>query len=168
MKLAAITLTRQGVDICKRVESALEQCDVFVSHKYDAVAPAHWRRFDGRLASLVAELFTQYDGFIFVMATGIVVRTIAPLIADKRSDPAIVVVDVTGRFAISLCSGHLGGANELANRLAQILGAVPVVTTGTDVNETLAPDMLAKELGGAQDGKRHARGWRTGRRLCRT
>jgi cobalt-precorrin 5A hydrolase len=147
MNGAAITLTRQGVDLCRRIEGAFPETTVYVSDKYDALAPRHWRRFDGKLAPLVAEIFEHYEAFIFVMATGIVVRMIAPYIADKRYDPAIVVIDVTGRFAVSLCSGHLGGANQLAQELGTALGAIPVVTTGTDVNETLAPDMLAKELG---------------------
>lgn len=147
MNSAAITLTRQGVDLCRRIEGAFPETTVYVSDKYDALAPRHWRRFDGKLAPLVAEIFGQHEALVFVMATGIVVRMIAPYIVDKRYDPAIVVIDVTGRFAVSLCSGHLGGANQLARELGSALGAVPVVTTGTDVNETLAPDMLAKELG---------------------
>lgn len=147
MNSAAITLTRQGVDLCRRIESAFPATTIYVSDKYDALAPRHWRRFDGKLAPLVAAIFGQYDALIFVMATGIVVRMIAPYVADKRYDPAIVVMDVTGRFAVSLCSGHLGGANQLARELGAALEAMPVVTTGTDVNETLAPDMLAKELG---------------------
>ena len=147
MNSAAITLTRQGVDLCRRIEGAFPDTTVYVSDKYDALAPRHWRRFDGKMAPLVAEIFGQYEAHIFVMATGIVVRMIAPYIVDKRYDPAIVVIDVTGRFAVSLCSGHLGGANQLARELGSALGAIPVVTTGTDVNDTLAPDMLAKELG---------------------
>lgn len=149
MNSAAITLTRQGVDLCRRIEGAFPETTVYVSDKYDALAPRHWRRFDGKLAPLVAEIFGRYEALVFVMATGIVVRMIAPYIVDKRYDPAIVVIDVTGRFAVSLCSGHLGGANQLARELGAALGAMPVVTTGTDVNETLAPDMLAKELGAA-------------------
>ena len=146
-RLAAITLTRQGVDVCRRIQNSRPECEVFVARKYDAEAPSHWRRFEGGLAPLVKEIFGAYDGLIFVMATGIVVRTIAPYIVDKRFDPGIVVIDITGRFAISLCAGHLGGANQLARELGEVLGAIPVVTTGTDVNQTLARDMLAKELG---------------------
>jgi cobalt-precorrin 5A hydrolase len=146
-KLGAITLTRQGLEICRRIQDAWPACEVFVARKYDALAPAHWRRFDGGLSPLVQEIFGAYEGLIFVMATGIVVRAIAPFIVDKRYDPGIVVVDIAGRFAISLCAGHMGGANQLASDLGAILGAVPVITTGTDVNQTLAPDMLAKELG---------------------
>jgi len=147
MKSAAITLTRQGVELCRRIEGAFPETTVYVADKYDALAPRHWRRFDGKLAPLIAEIFGRYEAHIFVMATGIVVRTIAPYLTDKRYDPAIVVIDVTGRFVVSLCSGHLGGANQLAQALGPALGAIPVVTTGTDVNETLAPDLLAKELG---------------------
>ncbi len=147
MTQSAITLTRQGVEVCRRIEAAFPETVVFVADKYDAQAPTHWRRFDGKLRPLLDEIFGRFEAHIFVMATGIVVRVIAPYVSDKRLDPAVVVIDVTARFAVSLCSGHLGGANALARSLAQALGATPVITTGTDVNETLSPDLLAKELG---------------------
>jgi len=81
------------------------------------------------------------------MATGIVVRIIAPLLESKENDPAVVVMDDTGKFAISLLSGHLGGANELADRCAFATGACPVVTTATDANNLPSFDLLAKEQG---------------------
>jgi cobalt-precorrin 5A hydrolase len=87
----------------------------------------------------------QYTGHIFIMSTGIVVRVIAPLIRHKTEDPAVVVVDDRGMHAISLLSGHLGGANELAQKIAGIIGAKPVITTATDVNLVPAIDVLAKE-----------------------
>ena len=68
------------------------------------------------------------------MSTGIVVRVIAPLIRSKTQDPAVVVVDDLGKNAVSLLSGHIGGANELTRRIAPIIGATPVITTATDVN----------------------------------
>jgi cobalt-precorrin 5A hydrolase len=81
------------------------------------------------------------------MATGIVVRLLAPLLQGKERDPAVVVMDDAGRFAISLLSGHLGGANELASRCAFITGAREVITTATDANDLPSFDMLAKEHG---------------------
>ena len=87
------------------------------------------------------------DGFVLIMATGIVVRMIAPLLESKQSDPAVVTMDDAGRFAISLLSGHLGGANELAERCAFLTGARAVITTATDANELPSFDMLAKEQG---------------------
>ncbi len=91
-------------------------------------------------------VFCNYNKIVFVMAAGIVVRTVAPLIKDKRTDPAVVVVDEKGRFPISLLSGHIGGANALCKEIAVILNVEPVITTATDVNNRPAVDMLANDL----------------------
>lgn len=91
------------------------------------------------------EKFAEMDGLIFIGACGIAVRSIAPYVASKKSDPAVLVVDECGRFVISLLSGHLGGANELALKAAKILDAVPVVTTATDLHERFAVDVFAKK-----------------------
>jgi cobalt-precorrin 5A hydrolase len=100
-----------------------------------------------RLTETVAEQFNPYDGHIFIMATGIVVRSIAPLLNHKTVDPAVVVVDDGGQFAISLTAGHLGGANLLAEQVALCLKATPVITSATDVNGKAAIDLLAVEHG---------------------
>ncbi len=97
------------------------------------------------LAAAVREAFSHYEAHVFVMATGIVVRIIAPHIGAKQTDPAVVVVDDAGQFAISLLSGHSKGANSLAGLTAQFTGATPVVTTATDNAGLPAVDLLAKE-----------------------
>ena len=102
--------------------------------------------YDKSFKALITDLFADYQGLIFVMATGIVVRILAPLLKDKRTDPAVLVLDEKGEFVIPLLSGHLGGANALANKLASLLGATPVITTSTDVQSKLAPDVLAREF----------------------
>ncbi|MBU5481428.1 cobalamin biosynthesis protein [Blautia sp. MSJ-19] len=89
--------------------------------------------------------FDADDGIIFVGACGIAVRSIAPYVTSKKSDPAVVVIDECGKFVISLLSGHLGGANELALEAAELLGAVPVVTTATDLHDQFAVDVFAKK-----------------------
>jgi cobalt-precorrin 5A hydrolase len=86
----------------------------------------------GSLKNLVGEIFDKFDGIIFIMALGIVMRVIAPYLKDKRHDPAIVVVDEASRFAISALSGHEGGANRLAFIVAGLIGAMPVITTASD------------------------------------
>ena len=99
------------------------------------------------LAEAVGRLWAGADGLVFIMASGIVVRTIAPLLSSKTSDPGVVVMDLYGRFAVSLLSGHLGGANALARRLSAISGGQAVITTGTDVAHTVAFDVFAKARG---------------------
>lgn len=151
MTLAVVTVTRQGIALGERILAAEPEAVLYVPAKYGLERGDRVRVFPGQLAPLLAEIYGAYKGLVFLMATGIVVRMIAEHIKDKRYDPAVVVMDITGRFAISLVSGHLGGANALARRLAEITGATPVITTGTDVNETIAPDVIAMEISGEVD-----------------
>jgi len=96
-------------------------------------------------SGMTAEIWNEYKSFIFIMATGIAVRTIAPLIKAKKTDPAVVVLDEKGKFSISLLSGHLGGANEIAEELAGFLGAEPVITTASDINGLTSMDLWARD-----------------------
>lgn len=91
-------------------------------------------------------LFNQYDGIIAIMASGILIRSIAHLIDSKVTDPAVLNIDDNGKFVISTLSGHLGGANELTNKIAGLINATPVITTSTDVNKKLGIDVLARDL----------------------
>lgn len=93
--------------------------------------------FSEPLQQLVHQVFKQFDGLIFIMAVGIVVRVIAPYIKNKHTDPAVIVIDDVGRFVISMLSGHEGGANQLAHRAAAILHTDAIVTTGTDARKDL-------------------------------
>ena len=99
------------------------------------------------LADAVSRQFSTFEAHVFVMAAGIAVRMIAPHIGSKQTDPAVVVVDDAARFAISLLSGHLGGANTLTGLVAHFSGAAPVVTTATDNAGVPAVDMIAKQHG---------------------
>ena len=94
------------------------------------------RRFQ-RIADLTREVFPRFDGLVYVAPVGLVVRAIAPCLRHKTTDPGVVVVDVGGRWAVSLLGGHEGGANELAFAVANILGAEPVVTTSTEAAKDL-------------------------------
>ena len=98
-------------------------------------------------STVIRRLFTVYGGLVLVMAAGAAVRLLAPVLVDKRSDPAVVVVDDAGRFAVSLISGHLGGANRLAERVASILSATAVITTASEAAGVPSPDLLGGELG---------------------
>lgn len=143
MRIAIIALTKNGSEIARKIKSKLGG-DVYVKEKY---AHPGDLLIDGEFIPFVHRIFRKYDGLVFVMAAGIVVRAIAGVIEDKHKDPAVVVVDEKGLFAISLLSGHVGGANELAKRVAEILEAQPVITTATDVEKVVALDVFAKEEG---------------------
>ena len=108
--------------------------------------------FAERPGSLVGRIAANYSNLVMVMSTAIAVRLLAPFIKGKTEDPAVVVLDDRARFAISLLSGHLGGANDLANELAGYIGAEPVITTATDSREIAAVDLLASRLGWFLEG----------------
>ena len=147
MKTAIIAITRNGAYLGARLREKLAAAELHVLRKHGGSAGKGAVLFDGELRQVVARLWPEVNGFIFIMATGIVVRLVAPHLAGKDQDPAVVVMDDAGRFAISLLSGHLGGANELACRCAFTTGACEVITTATDVNCLPSFDMLAKEEG---------------------
>ncbi|KAB0671450.1 cobalt-precorrin 5A hydrolase [Oryzomonas sagensis] len=148
MRVAVIAITRNGAQLGQRLRGGLPEAELHVSSRYAGQAGTARRLFDpADLKTLAAALWKGYDGFVFIMAAGIVVRMIAPLLESKETDPAVVVMDDAGKFAISLIAGHLGGANELAERCAFITGARPVITTATDVNGLPSFDLLAKEQG---------------------
>jgi cobalt-precorrin 5A hydrolase len=147
MKLAILALTRGGKNLGVKLVQNLpyKNADLFVLERFKT--EEREKIIKGRFMEFVRRIFFKYDGFIFIMAAGIVVRAISPLIRDKRTDPAVVVVDEKGKHAISLLGGHLGGANTLAEMVAESTGGEAVITTATDVNNTMAVDVLAEELG---------------------
>ncbi len=102
-------------------------------------------KVEGGVVSTFARHWPQFDGFICIMASGIVVRAIADLLEDKTRDPCVVVVDQKGQFAISLLSGHLGGGNGLAEKVASISGGVAVITTASDTLGLPALDLWARD-----------------------
>ena len=117
-----------------------------LAHRLAEALPGSVSRCGGdvTLKGWTAEHFAQDEALIFVGAVGIAVRAIAPHCRSKAADPAVVAVDEGGNFAVPLLSGHLGGANALARALAGMCGAVPVITTATDVNGLFAVDLWAK------------------------
>lgn len=115
-----------------------------LAHKLAAAHPGDIYNKENFKENLQAG-FGRYDSLVCIMATGIVVRILAPLIVHKTSDPAVVVLDQKGKYAISLLSGHLGGANDLAREMAAISGGEAVITTATDVAGELSFDTFAKK-----------------------
>ncbi|MCD4743634.1 MAG: cobalamin biosynthesis protein [Desulfobacteraceae bacterium] len=102
-------------------------------------------RVFSKLSESLKDVFKEFDGHIFIFSTGIAVRIIAPLIKSKVEDPAIVVMDDRAIHAVSLLSGHIGGANDLAKKVGLITKAKPVITTATDIHGQVAIDVIATE-----------------------
>lgn len=136
MRMAIISVSDKGQELAFDLKEKLDldstviRCDLF--HK--------------NVRKYFSILFNEYDAIIAIMASGILIRSIAPLLESKTTDPAIINIDDNGKFVISTLSGHLGGANELANKIADMIDAVPVITTSTDVNNKLGIDVLARDL----------------------
>lgn len=145
MKIAVVTLTRGGRDTGAKIKAALEEHQVDVYARKDFISPGD-RELRLPLRGFVGELVKEYDALVFVTAMGVAVRTLAGHLRGKFSDPRVVVVDETGRHAISLLSGHRG-ANELARTIAGRLGCEPVITTSTDVQHKTCVEYLASNLG---------------------
>ncbi len=133
-KTTIFYITNNGLTIANKLNRFYSDAQIvkFTSVGARRAVPLQWR---------------ECKNLIFIMATGIVVRTIAPLLKDKRTDPAVIVLDEKGRYAISLLSGHLGGANKLAGEIADLLGAQAVITTASDVQGRIALDIWANEKG---------------------
>lgn len=148
MKLAVISFTEKGNRVnralTKELSESGEPCSGYVMKRFaDGLSPLV--PMEGTLQEWAGEQFSSMDGVIFIGAVGIAVRAIAPFVKDKMTDPAVVAVDEKAQFCIPLLSGHVGGANELARRIARMTGAVLVVTTATDVNKKFAVDLFAVE-----------------------
>jgi cobalt-precorrin 5A hydrolase len=144
--IAIVALTKWGVATSIRIARALEKAQI----RYDIYAPESLRSngitpFNGDLGGLFAKVFNASDAIIAVMAVGIAVRSIAPYLANKETDPAVVVVDDLGKYAISLLSGHIRGANRLTKMVAEEIGAIAVVTTATELLGRKSVEEIAEE-----------------------
>lgn len=133
MQIAIVAVTKGGHKLAEKLAAELPSARVLPKEGQ-------------KVAELLRENWARFDGFVCIMAAGIVVRSIAPLLADKREDPAIVVTDERGRHAISLLSGHIGGGNDLASKVAKILGGTPVITTASDTLGLTALDLWAESF----------------------
>ncbi len=145
-KWAIVAVSRDGTETALRAARFLtdQHCTVYTLEKF---AKEGTKAIPGKLTDFWSVLMREYDVLLCVMASGIVVRGIAPHLGHKSSDPAVLVMDSMGRFIIPLLSGHLGGANEAAVMLAGRMEATPVITTATDVKGSMAVDVLAQKTG---------------------
>lgn len=129
-----ITLSDAGATVARRLGAAMGNCRF---HFHEVVTERNGAAVFSRTADLVEALFPHTDGMIFIGPCGVMVRAMAPHLASKYTDPPVVVLDVLGRWSLSLVSGHEGGANALCLAAANVLGAEPVITTTTDAARTL-------------------------------
>lgn len=149
--LAIYAITRHGIEIAGRLQRALPAADVYVSNKLSGEAPAGALPLPLPMGPALARTFTAYDCHVLIISVGAVVRMIAPLLQDKKIDPAVVCVDDAARWSICVLSGHVGRGNQFALRVAEILGAQAVITTASDVRGTLTVDILGRDLGWTLD-----------------
>ena len=153
MKIGMICFTARGAGICRllcgRFRDTGTECRGYVPRRFwkpeweaEGILPQ-----DRSLSEWTGSMFGQKRALVFIGAAGIAVRAIAPYVRDKMTDPPVVAADEAGHFCIPLLSGHVGGANELAERMADWLQGIPVITTATDVNGVFAVDVFAVRSG---------------------
>ena len=148
MKLAAICFTNNGIKVLKKLGALL----LFKDDNLALYSKCSFAEDEGGIISVEESLndwteknFRENDALIFVGATGIAVRAIAPFIKDKLTDIPVIVIDENASFVIPILSGHVGGANELSKKIADGLNAEAVITTATDINGKFAVDVFAKK-----------------------
>jgi len=170
MKTAVVVLSRNGLQLARRLrEGQGDEVTIFApscvvdvcggqgedtqglpsspSSRFFATSEAGEFGWVGPLRTVFPTIWEEHQAIVAVMAVGIVVRLSGPLLGDKRRDPAVVVVDDAGRFAVSLLGGHGAGGNALAQAVAETLGAVPVITTASEARGVPAVDRIGLEFG---------------------
>ena len=138
-----MALTRKGAALAALICEELPQSVCYCNSRYALPGMNGFRK----LSDVFASVWNGFDSIICIMSAGIAVRMMAPLVDDKMADPAVVVLDQEGRFAISLLSGHIGGANALARKIAGITGGQHVITTASDIQDKPAIDLAAMSAG---------------------
>ena len=145
-KTAILAITKNGIKIAKELKEKFSSWEVFAPNKFsDGSDDINW--YTNSTTEKIAELFKSNDALVCLFSLGAVIRLISPHLKDKKTDPAVIVIDDKAQFVISTLSGHLGGANKLTNDIADRLGATPVITTAADVNKTIAVDLVGKDFG---------------------
>ena len=146
MNVSVICFSAEGRDIAEKLlgffDDRGDSADAWCA-KAGAVKRGRIDVWKGTLRDFTAERFSERDALVFIGAAGIAVRSAAPFVKSKVTDPAVICIDDKGRYVIPLLSGHLGGANALAGMMAAYLRAEPVITTATDLNGSFAVDVFA-------------------------
>ena len=149
-RVGIVAITRNGAAQAAKLAQLLPSAGICTSAKFAASfahLPNAVHTYQGALKDEIAPLWQQYDQIIFFVSLGAVVRLIAPHLQDKDQDPGVLVVDEAAQYVIPVLSGHVGGANAYSQHIAALLGATPIVTTASDVGQTIAVDILGRELG---------------------
>ena len=144
MKNAIILTSESSLQIARTIQNELEKTVIFTKADIEGTIQI------SSISDCISDIFDKVGSILFIGAMGICVRSIAPYIKDKHTDPAIVNIDSTGKYVISVLSGHVGGANDLTQRIAHILGAEAIITTQSDNTNLWALDTLAKNMDGQQ------------------
>ncbi|MEI7028226.1 cobalt-precorrin 5A hydrolase [Paenibacillus sp. y28] len=151
--IAVLAITKHGVQTARKLHELFPAFDIYYMNKFAQGDEEErgFQLFEGSVRMLYPALFPAYQGIISIISLGAVVRMIAPLLIDKKVDPAVVVIDDKAEHVISVLSGHLGGANELTREVAAALEARAVITTASDVQKTIAVDLFGRRFGWVWD-----------------
>ena len=145
-RVSVLAITKNGIKIGLTLKELFPSWQIYSPIKFsDENSKINW--YSEASGDKIAELFKTNDALICLFSLGAVIRLISPYMKDKKTDPAVIVIDDKTTFVISVLSGHLGGANKLTEEIAEKLNATPVITTAADVNKTIAVDLLGRELG---------------------
>jgi len=145
-KVSVLAITKNGINIGERLKELFPNWDIFVPSKLSNENKSITWYFEPTSDKII-ELFKNSNALICLFSLGAVIRLIAPYLKDKKTDPAVIVIDDKTNFVISVLSGHIGGANELTQEISEKLNALPVITTAADVNKTIAVDLVGREFG---------------------
>ena len=150
VRVVLVAITKHGAQQTADLARQMPGASVCVADKFAplmAGLPNPVRAYGGAFRDEIATLFADFDQVVFFVSLGAVVRLIAPHLKSKDEDPGVLVVDDAAQFVIPVLSGHVGGANAMAETVAALLGATPVLTTASDVGKTIPVDILGRELG---------------------
>lgn len=149
-RLCIVAITKHGAAQAARLAGDLPDAAICTAAKFATAFSGcsnQLHAYEGALREEIDRLFRNYDQVIFFVSLGAVVRLIAPFLKNKEEDPGIIVVDDAGQYVIPVLSGHVGGANAWSERIADLMGATPIVTTASDVGKTIPVDILGRHLG---------------------
>jgi len=144
-KIAVLAITKNGVKIGQELKQIFPDWNVFAPSKFSSENnEITW--YSEPTSEKIVELFKNNNALVCLFSLGAVIRLISPHLKDKKTDPAVIVIDDKKNFVISVLSGHIGGANELTQEIAEKLRVIPVITTAADVNKTIAVDLVGREF----------------------